>query len=436
MLGLFKTTETKDNKLNLNALCKQQSVTFNVTKNSELEAQLKLSCFTKENLQVVRVLQPFIYEKIDWITEQFYEGIVDQPNLLEIIETHSSIPRLKQTLKKHIMQLFDGVIDDSFISHRIAIAKMHVKIGLHRKWYTAAYQGLFRSIIKIIETKILQVEDFSHVIQVLNKLFSLEQEIVIAAYEAEYEKIRLQHEEEKKHSQMKMSHVATELAALSEETSASVQQLLLQSETIVGIAKTGTSLATQSEQKANNGKTQLNVQHEQMKNMKQNMDSIIKETNELLANSKQINEIIDIVKSIADQTNLLALNAAIESARAGEAGKGFAVVAGEVRKLSEQTKESISNVTGLIKKTNEQITHVSSSVEKINEFVSEGTSSMKETDTYFEKIVEDMHCSKEQNEKIEDELETITHVIKNIEEASLKIASTADNLMVQLHQEK
>ncbi|WP_415782861.1 methyl-accepting chemotaxis protein [Bacillus manliponensis] len=233
-----------------------------------------------------------------------------------------------------------------------------------------------------------------------------------------------------------MSHVATELAALSEETSASVQQLLLQSETIVGIAKTGTSLATQSEQKANNGKTQLNVQHEQMKNMKQNMDSIIKETNELLANSKQINEIIDIVKSIADQTNLLALNAAIESARAGEAGKGFAVVAGEVRKLSEQTKESISNVTGLIKKTNEQITHVSSSVEKINEFVSEGTSSMKETDTYFEKIVEDMHCSKEQNEKIEDELETITHVIKNIEEASLKIASTADNLMVQLHQEK
>ncbi|WP_369903413.1 methyl-accepting chemotaxis protein [Bacillus manliponensis] len=235
---------------------------------------------------------------------------------------------------------------------------------------------------------------------------------------------------------MKMSHVATELATLSEETSASVQQLLLQSETIVGIAKTGTSLATQSEQKANNGKTQLHVQHEQMKSMKQNMDSIIKETNELLANSKQINEIIDIVKSIADQTNLLALNAAIESARAGEAGKGFAVVAGEVRKLSEQTKESISNVTGLIKKTNEQITHVSSSVEKINEFVSKGTNSMRETDTYFEKIVEDMHCSKEQNEKIEDELETITHVIKNIEEASLKIASTADNLMMQLHQEK
>ncbi len=41
---------------------------------------------------------------------------------------------------------------------------------------------------------------------------------------------------------------------------------------------------------------------------------------------------------------------AIESARAGEFGKGFSVVAGEIRKLSEQTKESIFNVTKLVEK--------------------------------------------------------------------------------------
>ncbi|MCG8637980.1 MAG: methyl-accepting chemotaxis protein [Desulfobacterales bacterium] len=54
--------------------------------------------------------------------------------------------------------------------------------------------------------------------------------------------------------------------------------------------------------------------------------------------SREIGEIIKIVKNIAGQTKLLALNARIEASRAGAAGKGFAVVANEVRDLSLQTE--------------------------------------------------------------------------------------------------
>ncbi|ACJ80692.1 globin-coupled sensor protein [Bacillus paranthracis] len=397
MLGVFKKHNNKTN-VSILKLSKNQQITFNVPTNSELKIQMDMLHISKEDLQIVKVLQPFIYEEIDWITEKFYSNITKQPNLITIIERYSSIPKLKQTLKTHIKELFSGDMHEDFIEQRVRIAKRHVQIGLHRKWYTAAYQELFRSIMKILKTKITTIDDFSYSINVINKLFTLEQELVIAAYESEYERMQKELEKEKEITAMTITHIATELASVSEKTSASIQQLTARSETIVEIAKTGTSLATTSEEKANKGKEQLNEQNKRMEYIQTNMETIITDTHELLDISNKINEIIDIVKSIA-----------------------------------EQTKESIFNVTKLVEKTNEQIVRVSSSVKQISSLVSEGTDSMSATDQYFQEIVKDMSNSKEQNKKIENELETISQVMKGIQDDSSKMALTADSLQLELN---
>ncbi len=73
-----------------------------------------------------------------------------------------------------------------------------------------------------------------------------------------------------------------------------------------------------------------------------------KQVERLQASSADIGKVVTFISTIAKQTHLLALNASIEAARAGDAGRGFAVVANEVKALSAETQQAISEITSKI----------------------------------------------------------------------------------------
>ncbi|MBR1737444.1 MAG: PocR ligand-binding domain-containing protein [Firmicutes bacterium] len=75
---------------------------------------------------------------------------------------------------------------------------------------------------------------------------------------------------------------------------------------------------------------------------------------------KEINNIVKSVSSLAEETQMISFNASIEAARAGEQGKSFTVIATEIRRLSEQSKKTVSVIQNFTANIQNSITKTGS----------------------------------------------------------------------------
>ena len=112
---------------------------------------------------------------------------------------------------------------------------------------------------------------------------------------------------------------------------------------------------------------------------------IAENTIETNSATKEIQQAIDIINSIASKTNLLSLNASIEAARAGTAGKGFAVVAQEIKSLSESSKDTAldsnknkEEIVNAMNRLAEESEHLIQIVDEVNERISNLAASTQE----------------------------------------------------------
>ncbi|QOS98871.1 globin-coupled sensor protein [Brevibacterium sp. JNUCC-42] len=405
-----------------------EHVSLTVSKHSDVMKQLEMIQLSETDLRIARCLQPLIEQHIDEMVNQFYKNLNHEPSLIVIIERHSSIDRLKSTLRTHILQLFNGIIDENFMQQRKRIALAHVKIGLLPKWYLCAFQDLSISLFNMLDTHLESKSDYHQSVIAITKLLNIEQQIVLEAYQDEINRLRGLEEDKKVIVREKVNQSAQELAAISEETSASIQELSAQAGEFVIHAKKGTASSSEAQNLSVEGTAKLDEQVHQFDQLQSSMQEISIEMKSLEDTSNQIRGIVSVVTGIAEQTNLLALNAAIEAARAGEQGRGFAVVADEVRKLAEQTKKSVSGVTQLIEKTNNQTSRVSSLLDRVEELITSSTSSMSEITCFFANIQKAVSISKERSNLIEQELVTFSRVIEEMNQAVSHVAHSAENL--------
>ena len=174
------------------------------------------------------------------------------------------------------------------------------------------------------------------------------------------------------------------------------------------------------------GKKCVELQEENMVMSKETSNKLEEGILDLKEKSNEIEDIINVIKEISETTKLLSLNATIEAARAGKSGKGFAVVADEIRRLSNQTNESIEKINQII--TAVQV-GVEYSVENITEYkgvLVEQEKALKKTVEEFDMINESTSILKDKVDQVSTHTKSITMKINNAGKDVREIATLAE----------
>ncbi len=161
-----------------------------------------------------------------------------------------------------------------------------------------------------------------------------------------------------------------ETAAASEEMSATSQEMERAVQAIADKSEEGAAKAHEISTRALTTQKDVQTAQEKAKGIYLSSRDKLKISMEEAKIVEQINVLAESIMQITAQTNLLALNAAIEAARAGEAGKGFSVVADEIRKLAEQSKDTVVEIRNVTDKVIVSVKNLSEDAGGLLNFVS------------------------------------------------------------------
>lgn len=175
-----------------------------------------------------------------------------------------------------------------------------------------------------------------------------------------------------------VSATTQELSAGMEQTAASVQEMNASTieienaiENIAQKAQEGALSAREINERAEGLKQGAILSRTKAEELYGHSEEKLRSAIEQSRSVEQIGLLSAAILDIAGQTNLLALNASIEAARAGEAGRGFEVVAQEIRKLAENSRQTVAEIQAVTRAVVTAVENLVEGSENVLRFVDE-----------------------------------------------------------------
>lgn len=405
-----------------------QSAVFSVS-NENIRNQFHAIGLSIDDLKIAKTIQPLIKKHAVSIAADYYDAMGKIPEFLEITNNASNRDQWIHVHGKFLTAMFEGRFDDQYMDRLKKITYGHHRMGVKPQWYVASFHILLEKTLVHINPSIPIEEEFHQIAIVIARTLNFHQQVILEALD----KMNIDKEKEifnkiKEELKEKIYETSESLVAVTEETSASVDELIYRSEKL-------SEQGVQTEEKTRSGQLLAKDGQEQLSSLDEQIQSIyrstlaMKETVEALNDlSTQIIDVAVIVEGISNQTNLLSLNASIEAARAGEYGKGFAVVANEVRKLSEQTQESVKSIKELTKQITTQKDKVSESLQEVEKLTEIGREQSAMTREFFDRIVQSTDENLETVGYTKREIQNLTEIIREIGEAVKTIVESTEKL--------
>lgn len=211
----------------------------------------------------------------------------------------------------------------------------------------------------------------------------------------------------------------------------SITELATTINTVATNTQKSVDISVATESAIQDGVEAVKVQNAKMEDSYTAIEAVSQAVEMLNDNSAKIEQIVEVIGSIADQTNLLALNAAIEAARAGEHGRGFAVVAEEVRTLAEQSAQSTQEIAALIKQMQDNTHQVVADMNITKEVYTEQAEAIKATSDIFGTIISSVNQINTEIQEISAATEEMSastdQLVDNVTEVATIAQQTAAN---------